>query len=116
MTPGLGTLALGLAPELVFHRANHRCSPTVCLDDQELPSSTSTLPRVSAGVSRAASILATSIFLIVIMASKARFASSPPAASASMSVRGVICQESPQRSLHQPHALSAPPFLTMASQ
>ena len=50
---------------------------------------------------RAASMAAMSIFLIVIIASKARFAS-PPAASASVSARGVICQERPQRSLHQP--------------
>jgi hypothetical protein len=46
---------------------------------------------------------ATSIFFIVIIASKARFASPPPTASASVSVRRVVCQESPQRSLHQPH-------------
>src|SRR5258707_473682 len=39
---------------------------------------------------------ATSIFFIVIIASKACFASSPPAASASVSARGVICQERPQ--------------------
>jgi len=44
--------------------------------------------------------------LIGIIASKARFASPPPAASASVSARGVICQERPQRSLHQPHWLS----------
>jgi len=48
-------------------------------------------------------MVATSIFFIGIIASKARFASPPPAASASVSARGVICQESPQRSLHQPH-------------
>jgi hypothetical protein len=52
---------------------------------------------------RAASMVATSIFFIGIIASKARFASPPPAASASVSVRGVICQERPHRSLHQPH-------------
>ena len=28
---------------------------------------------------------------------------SPPAASASVSTRGVICHDTPQRSLHQPH-------------
>jgi hypothetical protein len=39
---------------------------------------------------------AMSIFFIVIIASKARFASLPPAASASVSARGVICQERPQ--------------------
>jgi hypothetical protein len=36
---------------------------------------------------------AMSIFVIVIIASKARFASPHPAASASVSVRGVICQQ-----------------------
>ena len=51
---------------------------------------------------------------MVIMASKARFASSPPAASASVRVRGVICQDRPQRSLHQPQALSCPPLPTIA--
>ncbi len=65
---------------------------------------------------RAASIAATSIFLMPIMASNARFASSPPAASASVSTRGVICQEIPHLSLHQPQALSWPPLPTMAFQ
>jgi hypothetical protein len=50
-------------------------------------------------------MMAMSIFFIGIIASKARLASSPPAASASVSVRGVICQERPQRSL-APSALS----------
>jgi hypothetical protein len=53
---------------------------------------------------------------MVIMAAKARFDSSPPAASASVSARGVICDESPQRSLHQPHWLSVPPLPTIAFQ
>jgi hypothetical protein len=48
-------------------------------------------------------MVAMSIFFIGIIASKARLASPPPAASASVSARGVICQERPQRSLHQPH-------------
>jgi hypothetical protein len=65
---------------------------------------------------RAASMAATSIFVIVIIAPKARLASSPPAASASVSARGVICHESPHRSLHQPQALASPPLPTMASQ
>ena len=52
---------------------------------------------------RAASMVATSIFFIGIIAAKARLASAPPAASASVSTRGVICHERPQRSLHQPH-------------
>ena len=30
--------------------------------------------------------------------------------------RGVICQEKPQRSLHQPHMLSAPPLAAIAFQ
>ncbi len=55
---------------------------------------------------RAASIAPTSIFFMVIIASNARFASAPPAASASVSTRGVICQEMPHLSLHQPHSLS----------
>ena len=59
---------------------------------------------------------ATSIFFMPIIASNARLASAPPAASASVSARGVICQESPQRSLHQPQSLSWPPLPTMAFQ
>jgi hypothetical protein len=51
---------------------------------------------------RAASMVAMSTFVMVIMASKARLASAPPAASASVSARGVICQERPQRSVHLP--------------
>ena len=35
---------------------------------------------------------------------------------ASVSTRGVICQDKPQRSLHQPHALSWPPLPTIAFQ
>src|SRR5690349_16450632 len=64
----------------------------------------------------AASILATSIFFISIIASKARLASSPPAAIASVSTRGVICQEMPHLSLHHPHWLSCPPLPTIAFQ
>jgi hypothetical protein len=64
----------------------------------------------------AASIAATSIFVMCIIAAKARFASSPPAAMASVSVRGVICQLTPHLSLHQPQALSLPPLPTMAFQ
>src|SRR5204863_4181235 len=37
-----------------------------------------------------------------IIASNARLASSPPAAIASVSTRGVICHETPHLSLHQP--------------
>ena len=51
-----------------------------------------------------------------IIASNARLASSPPAAIASVSTRGVICQEMPHLSLHQPQALSWPPLPTMAFQ
>src|SRR5229473_6319684 len=70
----------------------------------------------SAKVSRAASIAVTSIFFMPIIASNARFASSPQAASASVKTRGVICQDTPHLSLHQPHALSWPPLPTMAFQ
>src|SRR5262245_36079283 len=65
---------------------------------------------------RAALIAATSIFFMSIIASNARLASSPPTASASVSTRGVICQEMPHLSLHQPQALSWPPLPTMAFQ
>src|SRR5882724_2131523 len=64
----------------------------------------------------AALIFATSILPISIIASKARFALAPPAAIASVNTRGVICQLRPQRSLHQPHALSWPPWPTIAFQ
>jgi hypothetical protein len=43
------------------------------------------------------------------IASNARLASAPPAAIASISARGVLCQVRSQRSLHQPHSLSSPP-------
>jgi hypothetical protein len=59
---------------------------------------------------------ATSIFVMVIMAAKARFASPPPAANASTKARGVICHETPHLSLHHPHALSWLPLLMMAFQ
>src|SRR5688572_6985360 len=62
------------------------------------------------------SILATSIFCISIIAPKARLATSPPLAIASVSTRGVICQDNPHLSLHQPHALSTPPLPTIAFQ
>src|SRR5262249_24135648 len=47
---------------------------------------------------RAASIAATSIFFMPITAANARFASLPLAAIASVSTRGVICQEMPHLS------------------
>ena len=50
-------------------------------------------------------MVAMSIFRIVIIAANARLASAPPAAMASVSARGVICHDRPQRSLHQPHSL-----------
>jgi len=64
----------------------------------------------------AASIVAISIFLMVIIASNARLALSPPAAIAWVSTRGVICHDTPHLSLHHPHALSCPPLPTMAFQ
>src|SRR5580704_8168292 len=65
---------------------------------------------------RAASIFAMSIFFISIIASKARLASAPPAAIALVRARGVICQDNPQRSLHQPQALSWPRLPTITFQ
>ena len=63
----------------------------------------------------AASIAAMSIFRIVIIAWKARFAAAlSDCFSAAIRARGTICHEKPQRSLHQPQALSRPPPSTMA--
>jgi hypothetical protein len=56
------------------------------------------------------------LVVIVLIAWKARLARSPPPAVSSSSRLGVICQEKPQRSLHQPHMLSSPPFRVIASQ
>ena len=66
---------------------------------------------------RAASIAATSILFMVIIASKARLAATLSGlVVASSRTRGVICQEKLQRSLHQPQALSSPPLSTIAFQ
>ena len=52
---------------------------------------------------------------MVIIASKARLATARSGlAMASVSTRGVICQFRPHLSLHQPQALSRPPWPTMA--
>ena len=60
---------------------------------------------------------AMSIFFMVIMASKARLAAARSGwVVARVSCTGVICHEMPQRSLHQPQALSWPPWPTMAFQ
>src|SRR3954453_12343416 len=97
---------------LLFLNGRHSSSdcslPLSAAGHHELPASTQ--PR------RAASIATTSIFLIVIIASNARLASSPPAAMASVSTRGVICHETPHLSLPQPQALSWPPLPTTAFQ
>jgi hypothetical protein len=58
-----------------------------------------------------------SIFLIVIIASIARFAAALSELEiACISTRGVICQEKPHLSLHQLHSLSCPPPSTIAFQ
>jgi hypothetical protein len=58
-----------------------------------------------------------SIFFIVIIASKARLAAARSGlVYARVSATGVICQEMPHRSLHQPHSLSWPPLPTIAFQ
>src|SRR5205809_420576 len=60
---------------------------------------------------------ARSVLRIVTIASNARLAAALSGLLlARSSARGVICHEKPQRSLHQPQALSCPPLLTMAFQ
>ena len=64
---------------------------------------------------RAASIAAMSILPMVIIASNARLAAARSgSAIAAVRARGVICQDRPHRSLHQPHSLSWPPLPTTA--
>src|SRR5947209_7773672 len=66
---------------------------------------------------RAASIAAMSIFFIVIIASKARLATAGSGSVyAFVRAIGVICQDNPHLSLHQPHSLSWPPLPTIAFQ
>jgi len=56
---------------------------------------------------RAASMAAMSIFVISIIASKARLAAAGSgSAIAAVNARGVICHDSPHLSLHQPQALA----------
>ena len=58
-----------------------------------------------------------SIFRIVIIASNARLAAAGSGSViASVRASGVICQDNPHRSLHQPQALSCPPLPTIAFQ
>jgi hypothetical protein len=91
--------------------AGHSATSSVCLTMRrtdvtrmsEAEKAPATWSRLCSYPRRAASIVATSIFFMDIMAEKARFASAPPAARASVRARGVICQDRPQRSLHQPH-------------
>src|SRR5687767_2431467 len=60
---------------------------------------------------RAASIAAMSIFVIPIIASNARLAAAGSGSLiAFVSASGVICQDRPHLSLHQPHALASPPL------
>src|SRR5262245_53748185 len=66
---------------------------------------------------RAASIAAMSIFFICIIASNARLAAAVSGSvTAFVRAIGVICQDNPHLSLHQPHALSWPPLPTIAVQ
>jgi hypothetical protein len=59
---------------------------------------------------------AMSIFFICIIASNARLAAARSGSvTAFVNARGVICQDRPHLSLHQPHARSSPPLLTSAS-
>lgn len=66
---------------------------------------------------RAASMAATSIFFICIIASKARLAAArSELVKASVRAIGVICHDRPHLSLHQPQTFSCPPLATMAFQ
>jgi len=66
---------------------------------------------------RAASIAAMSIFFICIIASNARLAAAVSGSViAFVRASGVICQDRPHLSLHQPQALSSPPLPSMAFQ
>src|SRR3954451_14047074 len=66
---------------------------------------------------KAASIVAMSIFVIGIIASKARLAAAVSRlVVASSRARGGICQEKPHRSLPQLQALSSPPLSMIAFQ
>src|SRR6266850_5050903 len=66
---------------------------------------------------RATSIAAMSIFFICIIASNARSAAAGSGpVTAFVRAIGVICQDNPHLSLHQPHALSSPPLPTIAFQ
>ena len=81
----------------------------LCFRDARVEDATST--------PRAASIAAMSIFFICIIASNARFAAAGSGSViAFVSAMGVICQDNPHLSLHQPHALSWPPLPTIAFQ
>ncbi|WHZ25823.1 MAG: hypothetical protein OJF51_000618 [Nitrospira sp.] len=65
----------------------------------------------------AASIAAMSIFVLFIIASKARSATAGSwSVMALVSAACVICHDLPHLSLHQPHALALPPQLAMAFQ
>ena len=65
----------------------------------------------------AASMAAMSIFFICIIASNARLAAAASgSAIAVVRAIGVICQDNPHLSLHQPQALSWPPLPTIAFQ
>ncbi len=64
---------------------------------------------------RAASIAAMSILRMPIIASNARLAAAGSGSlMAAVSARGVICQDRPHLSRHQPQALSCPPLPTIA--
>ena len=76
-----------------------------------------TLRRLQLQPRRAASIAAMSIFFICIIASNARLAAAGSGSViALVRASGVICQDRPHLSLHQPQALSSPPLPTMAFQ
>src|SRR6202044_1869549 len=80
----------------------------------QLRRSEQTFRRMQPQLRRAASIAAMSIFFICIIASNARLAAARSGSvTALVRTSGVICQDTPHLSLHQPHALSWPPLPTI---
>ena len=94
---------------LIDGRISNVCDGSEWVPITETPSLPSGLRR-SPYPRTAASMAATSIFRIVIIASNARLATSPPVAIASVSARGVICHEAPL--VLAPAALALLPAVT----
>src|SRR6185312_830037 len=103
---------LTTAPWSPSWRAASRAAPRMLSDGDGPPFS-----KMQPQPRRAASIAAMSIFCISIIASNARLATAGSGSvTAWVRAIGVICQDNPHLSLHQPQALSWPPLPTIAFQ